>query len=93
MLDQYHDVDQMFRDAIDLSERMHEDAVQETSPTRRQSFHACDPEEGNIRRLEQLYDQASVPLYNGSSVSTISAVVVLMNMCTTHGSYGTSNTF
>jgi hypothetical protein len=50
--DQYHDVDQMFRDAIDLSERIHDDAVRETSPTRGLSFHPHGPEEANIKRSE-----------------------------------------
>lgn len=90
ILNQDHDVEQMFRDAIDLSKRIHEDVVQAT--TSRTSCHVQikDPKEANIRQLEQLYIQTSIPLYNGSSVSMILAIVVILNMCTTHG---TSNTF
>jgi hypothetical protein len=90
VLDQYHDVEQMFRDAMDLSERIHNDVVQDTTTPRRSQVLVDDPEEPSIRRLEQLYAQASIPVYSGSSVSMISTVVVLLNMCTTHG---TSNTF
>ena len=43
-----------------------------------------------IEALELLYSQASHPVYPGSSVGLISAVVVLMTLCTTHG---VSNTF
>jgi hypothetical protein len=55
LIDQYHDVDQIFWDAIYLSERIHDEAVCDTIPTEGCPFHPSDPEEANIRRLEQLY--------------------------------------
>jgi hypothetical protein len=49
VLDQYHDVQQMFRDAMDLSVRIHKEAVQETSSHSRRHVQMDDPEEANIR--------------------------------------------
>jgi hypothetical protein len=89
VLDQYHDVEQMFRDAMDLSKRIHEEVVHNTSPQVEHPIQWNDLEESNIRRLEQLYAQASIPLYMGSSITMIT-IMVILNMCTTHG---TSNTF
>jgi hypothetical protein len=47
------------------------------------------PKVSNIEELQHLYRQASVPVWRtkdtGSPVSIISAVVVLMTMCSTHG--------
>jgi hypothetical protein len=75
---------------MDLSERIHEDAVRATTLRISRHVQMNDPEEANIRWLEHLYTQTSIPVYNGSSVSMISTIVVILNMCTTHG---TSNIF
>jgi hypothetical protein len=75
---------------MDLSERIHDDVVRDSATLGRSQVPVDDLEEHSIRRLEQLYAQASIPLYSRSSVSMISAVVVLLHMYTTHG---TSNTF
>ena len=80
----------MFKDTMDLSKRIHEEAVHNTSPYVQHPIQREDLEESNICQLEQLYAQASILLYWKSSVSMISVVVVILNMCTTHG---TSNTF
>jgi hypothetical protein len=89
-LDRYYNVDQMFKYAIDLSDKIHDEAVRDTTPSSQWYGHPVDEEEASIRCLEQLYAQASILLYTGSAISTISTVVVIMNMYTMHG---TSNTF
>jgi hypothetical protein len=89
-LDQYYDVEQMFIDVVDLSKRIYNKAVQDIDSNARYHVQLDDPEEAHIRHLEQLYAQLFILLYCGSSISMISIVVIILNMCTTHG---INNTF
>jgi hypothetical protein len=42
-------------------------------------------EEESLQKLEKMYAAGSVPLWSGCRISIISAVVVIMTMCTIHG--------
>jgi hypothetical protein len=75
---------------MDFSERIHEDPIRDTALEVQRLLQVDDSKEANIHRLEQLYAQASIPLYRGSSMSMISTIVVILNICTTRG---TSSTF
>jgi hypothetical protein len=47
-------------------------------------------EEESLQKLEKMYAAGSVPLWSGCRISIISAVVVIMTMCTT---YDVTNSF
>lgn len=78
-LDQQHDVHQQFLDALEHADGMHEDVEIEEGA---EDDNVCD--DGSLSELEDLYARVSCPLYPGSKVSLISAVVVILTMCSTH---------
>jgi hypothetical protein len=79
-----HLVQQQFQDALRTAEELHE-MTRDAEKIANDDDQFPDLPDHTIEVLELLSAQASRPLYPGSSVSLISAVVVLMTLCTTHG--------
>ena len=80
----HHHVQQQFQDALRTAEELQE-MTREAENIANDDEHPPELPDYTIEALELLSTQASRPLYPGSSVSLISAVVVLMTLCTTHG--------
>jgi hypothetical protein len=83
-LDLEHDIRQQVFDSLNMVDGMFEESMRNS-----QNPPAYEEEVSATEELEQLYRQASRPLWRTedcvSSVSFISTVVVIMTMCTTHG--------
>jgi hypothetical protein len=79
-LDAYHDIQQQIFDAFDTGDRMREGSCNSIDRA------AIDEElEESMEKLDEMYRQASQPVYAGKSVSIISAVIVIINMAVIHG--------
>lgn len=85
----HHHVQQQFQDALQTAEELQE-MTRDAENIANDDEHTPESTDYTIEALELLSAQASRPLYPRSSVSLISAVVVLMTLCTT---YGVSNDF
>jgi hypothetical protein len=70
-LDPYHDVQQQMFDAFDTGDRLRED---NSTGSDNAAFEDDDAED--IDKLEELYRQASQPVYEGKHVSIVSAIIV-----------------
>jgi hypothetical protein len=83
-LDVEHDIQQQVFDALNRADTLNEEAIRDT-----ENNPEYEGEVPNMNDLEKLYRQASIPVWQTggyvSSVSVISAIVVIMTMCTTHG--------
>jgi hypothetical protein len=84
-LDPYHDVQQQMFDAFDIGDRLHEECggIMDVAVVE-------DVLEESMEKLDELYRQASQPMYSGNTVSIVSAVIVIINMAVIHG---ISNTY
>ena len=80
----HHDVHKQFEDALRTVEELQEIAQDSENRTNGDTDEA-DFADSTVEALELLYSQASHAVYPGSTVSLISAVVVIMTLCTTHG--------
>ena len=80
----HHDVQKQFEDALRTVEELQE-MTQDSENMPNEDIDDTEFADSTIEALELLYSQASHLVYPGSSVSLISAVVVLMTLCTTHG--------
>lgn len=80
----HHDVHKQFEDALRTAEELQEIA-QDSENRPNDDTDEADFADSTVEALELLYSEASHPVYAGSSVSLISAVVVIMTLCTTHG--------
>jgi hypothetical protein len=83
-MDLEHDIQQQVFDAFNIADETVEEAVRNS-----QAPPEYDDKVVSIQELEELYKQASVPVWRAtetvSSMSLILAEVVIMTMCTTHG--------
>jgi hypothetical protein len=77
-------VQQQFEDALRTAEELQE-MTRDDENIAIDDEHPPELPDYTIEALELLSAQATRPVYPGSSVSLISAVVVLMTLCTTHG--------
>lgn len=84
-LDEFHDVQRQVMDALDRGDALHRDAEGQATPVDNEDL-SIDTVEG----LQQLYKEATTPLYPGSKTSIVSATIVIMNMCVV---FGVSNSF
>lgn len=76
VLDEYHEVHRQVLEAFDRSDALH-DEVQDNVGVEENDDNGSDTLDG----LEELYEQATTPLYTGSKCSVVSATIVIMNMC------------
>jgi hypothetical protein len=82
-LDPFHDVHQQLLDAFECGDQIREDTLV-NHHERQEEDEAVDDISGNLELLEELYRQATKPLYEGANVSLISAIIVLVNMAVIH---------
>jgi hypothetical protein len=75
-MDEEHDIWQHLFDAFDVGDEL----LAETSRQQRNEEERDDPQTDTIDGVEHLYEQASTPVWRNSSMSVISATIVLMNM-------------
>ena len=76
ILDQFHDVQRQVLEALGRCDYLHTESVRE--PNVPENEHsASDTMDG----LDELYKQATIPLYTGSKTSVISATIIIINMC------------
>ena len=76
-LDEHHEVQRQVMEAFDQSDALHvevDDVVD--------VLDNDDVESDTMDGLEDLYEQATTPLYSGSKCSVVSATIIIMNMCT-----------
>ncbi len=76
-LDQFHEVHRQVMEALDRGDALHEES--------QGAADFVDPLDGvndNVDGLEDLYQQATTPLYPMSRTSVVSATIIIMNMCT-----------
>ena len=84
-LDEYHDVQRQVMEALDRADVLHREVVAEPNMPAQD-----DMDNDTLQGLEDLYQQASTPLYRGSKTSVVSATIVILNMCV---GFGVSNNF
>lgn len=82
--DGQHDVHKLFEDALRTAEEL-EEIAHGDEVMHQEDIGDTEFADSTIEALELLYSEASHPLYPGSTVSLISAVVVIMTLCSTHG--------
>jgi len=76
-LDEYHDVQRQVMEALDQSDELHLEGTE----------YVDVPEDDDVfvdtmNGLEDLYRQATTPLYAGLKSSVVSATIIILNMCT-----------
>jgi len=76
-LDEYHKVQRQVMEALDRGDALHEEAEGSREPS-----DVDDGGDDTMDRMEDLYTQATTPLYEGSRTSVVSATIIIMNMCT-----------
>jgi hypothetical protein len=90
LIDQHHDIHEMFMDAMRRADELHGDSSITGNADSGEDCDIDNDEDEYMAGLEELYASVSHPVYRGSPVSMISAIVVLLTMCSTHG---VNNTF
>jgi hypothetical protein len=81
-LDPYHDIQQQLFDTFDLGDRLRED----TPHVFEDEAEEVDNVDGteDFENLDNLYQEGTKLVYGGTSVSVISATIVLINMAIIH---------
>lgn len=79
-MDPYHDIQRQLFDAFDVG-----DHLREHTPHVEEHEIDSDILSDDVDSLDELYDQATHPVYRGVNVSVISATIVLINMAVIHG--------
>jgi hypothetical protein len=85
ILDEHHQIHDMFMDAIRTANDLHEQLGVHDNGGQVEDLEVDEVEEDHTRELEELYTNVSHPLYQGSHVSMISAIIVIFTMCSAHG--------
>jgi hypothetical protein len=67
-------------DAFDIGDRMREESTSDSSSAAYEEECAED-----MDKVEELYKQATQPVYEGKNVSIVSAIIVIINMSVIHG--------
>ena len=75
-LDEYHEVQQQVMEAFSRGDALHEEAngLQGDADD-------DDVADDTVDGMEELYTQATTPVYPGSKISIVSATIIIMNMC------------
>ena len=76
-LDEHHEVQRQVLEALHRGDTLHEEAGVEMEFTEQD-----DVSGDTLDGLEELYTEASAPLYTGSRMSMVSATIIILNMCT-----------
>jgi len=79
-MDPYHDIQRQLFDAFNEGDRVHEQ-----TPHAEELDEEPDIISDEFDAVDDLYAQAMRPIYEGMSVSLISATIVLINMAVVHG--------
>jgi hypothetical protein len=79
-LDPFHYVQQQMFDAFDVGDRLREGSGSASENAAYEDDSAED-----MDKLEEMYRQASQPVYGGKNVSIVSAIIVIINMSVIHG--------
>ena len=84
-LDEYHDVQRQVQEALERRDSLHREVGTEPNMPLQD-----DMDNDIVQGLEELYHQATTPLYRGSKTSIVSATIVILNM---YVGFGVSNNF
>ena len=76
VLDEFHEVQQQVIEALDQGDALHEE-----SEVGREAIEEDNGVADNIQDLDDLYTQATTPVYEGSYTSIVSTTIIIMNMC------------
>ena len=75
-LDEHHDVQRQVMEAFDRGDALHRASIAEPNVPEIE-----DRDSDTMDGLEELFTQATTPLYPGSKTSVVSATIIIMNMC------------
>ena len=76
-LDEYHEVHRQVMEALSRGDALHEEAEDAVDLN-----DQAEGDEKSLDGLEDLYTEATTPVYPGSRTSIVSATIIIMNMCT-----------
>lgn len=75
-LDEHHDVQRQVMEAFDRGDELHRASFDEPDVLENE-----DRDNDTMDGMEELFTQATTPLYPGSKTSVVSATIIIMNMC------------
>ncbi len=75
-LDEFHEVQRQVIESLDRGDALHEEAALEG-----QIDVENDTSTDTVDGLEDLYTEATTPVYHGSKMSVVSTTIIIMNMC------------
>ena len=82
-LDPYHDIQQQLFDTFDLEDWLHEETPHVFEDAANEE-EVQDDHTNDLEHLDELYRKGTRPLFRGTTMSTISAMNVLINMAVIH---------